>query len=99
MGSRVNIDKPFPSSSLSSVSSLILFPLFVTSLVRTGSYFVAGVIVTGFNLTLVLLTMKANLPQLSLKAVANLPPVSTIQSIPVAKFEMTLMLFQGLRGR
>ncbi len=72
--------KFLPSSSLSGVCSLILFPLFATgvnntggtgakcaaSVVDTGGKFAAGVIDTG-----------GNLPPVSLTSVANLPPVST----------------------
>jgi hypothetical protein len=46
MGSK-HIDKLFPSSSLSGVSSLILFVLFATGVVDTGSKFAAGLIDTG----------------------------------------------------
>jgi hypothetical protein len=60
-----------PSSSLSGVCSLILFPLFATGVSDTGGKFAAGVVNTG-----------GNLPQASL----TLPPVSTTQGELVAKF-------------
>jgi hypothetical protein len=50
-----------PSSSLSGVSSLILFPLFAT-----GGKYSAGVIDTGGNLPPASLTPAANLPLVSL---------------------------------
>jgi hypothetical protein len=64
-----------PSSSLSGLSSLILFPLFA-----------AGVIDTGGKLPPVSLIPAANLPPVSLTPVANLPPVSTTLAKLVAKF-------------
>jgi hypothetical protein len=59
-----------PSSSLSGICSLILFPLFATGVVDTGGKFAAGIVDTG-----------GNLPPVSLIPVANLLPVSLI---PVA---------------
>ena len=59
-----------PSSSLSGVSSLILFALFATGVNDTS------VVDTGGNLPPVSLTPAANLPPVSLSPVANLPPVS-----------------------
>jgi hypothetical protein len=67
--------KFLPSSSLSGVCSLILFPLFATGVNDTGGKFAAGVVDTG-----------GNLPPKSLTPVANLPPVSTTQGELVAKF-------------
>jgi hypothetical protein len=64
-----------PSSSLSGVCSLILFPLFAT-----------GVVDTGGKLPPASLTPAENLPPVSLAPVANLPPVSTTQGELVAKF-------------
>jgi hypothetical protein len=61
-----------PSSSLSGVCSLILFPLFATGV---NGKFAAGVVDTG-----------GNLPPASLTPAANLPPVSTTQGELVAKF-------------
>jgi hypothetical protein len=51
---RKHINKFFPSSSLSGVSSLVLFPLFAT-----------GVVDTGGNLPLVSLTPVANFPRVT----------------------------------
>jgi hypothetical protein len=73
-----------PSSSLSGVSSLILFPLFATRVNDTGGKFAAGVVDTGGNLPPASLTPAANLPPVSLTPVANLPPVSTTQGELVA---------------
>jgi hypothetical protein len=67
---RGNIYIFLPSSSLSDVYSLILFPLFATGVVETGGN----------------LPPAANLPPVSLTPVANLPPVSTTQGELVAKF-------------
>jgi hypothetical protein len=61
-----------PSSSLSGVCSLILFPLFATGVNDIGGKFAAGVVDTGGNLPLA--------------SLANLPPVSTTQGELVAKF-------------
>jgi hypothetical protein len=61
-----------PSSSLSGVCSLILFPLFATGVNDTGGKFAAGVVDTGSN------------PPVSLTPVAKLPPVSTTQGELVA---------------
>jgi hypothetical protein len=47
-----NIYKFLPSSSLSGVCSLILFPLFATGVNDTSGKFAAGVIDTGGNLPL-----------------------------------------------
>jgi hypothetical protein len=85
MGSK-HIDKLFSSSSLSGVSSLILFPLFATGVVDTGDKFSAGVVDTGGNLPLVSFTPAENLLPVSLTLVANLPPVSTTKTVLVAKF-------------
>jgi hypothetical protein len=64
-----------PSSSLSGVCSLILFPLFATGVNDTGGKFAAGVVGTG-----------GNLPPASLTLAANFPPVSlTTQGELVAK--------------
>jgi hypothetical protein len=41
------MDTFLPSSSLSSLSSLILFPLFATEVVYTGGKFAIGVVDTG----------------------------------------------------
>ncbi len=54
-----------PSSSLSGVCSLILFPLFATGVNVTSGKFDAGVVDTG-----------GKLPPASLTPAANLPPVS-----------------------
>jgi hypothetical protein len=56
-----------PSSSLSGVSSLILFPLFAAGIVDTGGKFAAGVVDTSGNLPPV-----ANLPPVSLTPVVHL---------------------------
>ncbi len=64
-----------PSSSLSGVCRLILFPLFA-----------AGVVYTDGNLPPASLTPAANLSLVSLTPVANLPPVSTTQGELMAKF-------------
>jgi hypothetical protein len=69
-----------PSSSLSGVISLILFPLFATGVNDTGGKFAAGVVDTGGNLPMASLTPAANLPPVSLT------PVSTTQGELVAKF-------------
>ncbi len=76
-----------------------MFPLFATGVVGTGSNFAAGVIDTDGNLPQLSLTLMSNLPPVSLTPVANLPPVLTTPAIPVAKFEMTLMLFSGAKGK
>jgi hypothetical protein len=73
------------SSSLSGVSSLILFPLFAPGVNDTGGKFTEGVVDTGGNLPPALLTPAANLPPVSLTLVANLPTVSTTQGELVAK--------------
>jgi hypothetical protein len=75
-----------PSSLLSGVCSLILFPLFATGVNDTRGKFAAGVVGTSGNLPPALLTPAANLPPVSLTLVANLPPVSTTQGELVAKF-------------
>jgi hypothetical protein len=67
-----------PSSSLSGVSSLVLFPLFATGVNDTGGKFSVGGVDTGGNLPPASLT--------SLTPAANLPPVSTTQGELVAKF-------------
>jgi hypothetical protein len=59
-----------PSSSLSGVCSLILFPLIATGVNGTGGKFSAGVVDNGGNLPLALLTPAANLPPVSLTLVA-----------------------------
>ncbi len=59
-----------PSSSLSGVCSLILFPVFATGVNDNGGKFAAGVVDTGGNLPLA----------------ANLSPVSLTQGELVAKF-------------
>jgi hypothetical protein len=71
-----------PSSSLSGVCSLILFPVFATGVNDTGGKFAAGVVDTDGNLPPASLTPAENL----LTLVANLPPVSTTQGELVAKF-------------
>ncbi len=81
LGSRGNIYKFLPSSSLSGVCSLILFQLFATGVNDTRGKFAACVVDTGVNLP-----PEANLPPVSLTPVANLPPVSTTQGELVAKF-------------
>jgi hypothetical protein len=73
-----------PSSSLSGVCSLILFPLFATGVNDTDGKFAASVVDTGGNLPPASLTQAANLPPVSLTPVANLPPVSTTQGDLVA---------------
>jgi hypothetical protein len=75
-----------PSSSLSGVSSLILFPLFATSVNNTGGKFAAGVIYTG-----------GNLPPVSLTPVANLPPVSLT---PVVHLDLRISprIFEKIRN-
>ncbi len=60
-----------PSSSLSGVCSLILFPLFATGVNDNGGKFAAGVIDTGGNLPPASLPPAANLPPVSLTPVAN----------------------------
>jgi hypothetical protein len=75
-----------PSSSLSGVCSLILFPLFATGVNDTGGKFAAGVVDTGGQLPPASLTPAANSPPESLTPVANLPPASTTQGELVAKF-------------
>jgi hypothetical protein len=47
LGSRGNIYKFLPSSSLLGVCSLILFPLFATGVNNTGGKFATGVVDTG----------------------------------------------------
>jgi hypothetical protein len=83
--------KFLPSSSLSGVCSLILFPLFATGVNDTGGNFAAGVLDTGGNLPPPSLTPLANLPLVSLTPVANLPPVSTTQGELVAKFAASVV--------
>jgi hypothetical protein len=80
-----------PSSSLSVVSSLILFPLFATGVNDTGGKFAADVVDTGGKLPVALLTPAANLSLVSLTPVANLPPVSTTQGELVANLPKTLV--------
>ncbi len=75
-----------PSSSLSGLCSLILFPLFVTGVNDTGGKFAAGVVDTGCNLPPASFTPAANLPPVSLTPVTNLPLVSTTQGELVANF-------------
>ncbi len=88
LGSRGNIYIFMPSSSLSGVCSLILFPLFATGVNDTSS-----------NLPPASLTPAANLPPVSLTPVANLPPtrcqqhkgnwwknLPPVSLIPVANF-------------
>jgi hypothetical protein len=59
LSSRGNIFIKFlPSSSLSGVCSLILFPLFATGVNDTGGKFAAGVVDTGGNLPPASLTQK-----------------------------------------
>jgi hypothetical protein len=96
LGSRVNIYKFLPSSSLHDVCSLILFPFTTTpaakfstispSFVVTGGKFPAGVVDTCGNLLLASLTSVANLLPVSLTPVANLPPVSTTLGEMVENF-------------
>ncbi len=78
-----------PSSSLSGVCSLILFPLIATGIVDTGgkfaigvnntrgtgAKFAAGVVETGGKFVAGVVDTGGNLPPVSLTQVANLPPV------------------------
>jgi hypothetical protein len=51
VGFTKNIDNIFPLSSLLGVSSLILFKLFATGVIDTGSKFAIGIIDTNVNNT------------------------------------------------
>ncbi len=68
-----------PSSSLSGVCSLILFPLFATGVNDTGGKFAAGVV----DFAAGVVDTGGNFPPASLTPVANLP---TTQGELVAKF-------------
>jgi hypothetical protein len=60
-----------------------------------GGKFAAGVVDTGDNLLLALLTLTANLPPVSLTPVTNLPPVSKTQAEMVAKFAASVVDIGG----
>jgi hypothetical protein len=61
-----------PSSSLSGVCSLILFPLFATGVNDTGGKFAAGVVDTGGKYAAGVVDTGCNLPPTSLTPVVHL---------------------------
>jgi hypothetical protein len=67
------------------LSSLILFPLFVTSAIDNGDKITNGVVNIGGYMQWVSLTLATKLSPVSLTPVANLAPVSTTPWVPVRK--------------
>jgi hypothetical protein len=97
-----------PSSSLSVVCSLILFPLFATGVVDTSgnlppvsttqgelvAKFAAGVVNTGGKFAAGVVDTGGNLPPVSVTPVTNLPPVLLT---PVMHLDLRPKIFEKIR--